>query len=115
MTRRVALNWKRTHLRQTAGISVCMSKSGSMGAIATHIEQFLNYLVQERGLSPNTALSYKCDLDQFQLLVLQRGARNAEDLIEGHVLAWIAQLEESHAAENTIARKLTALHSFAKF
>lgn len=86
-----------------------------MGAIATHIEQFMKYLVQERGLSPNTAISYKCDLDQFQLLALQRGARNAEDLIEGHVLAWIAQLEASSAAAATIGRKLTALHSFAKF
>lgn len=86
-----------------------------MGVLATHMEQFLNYLVQERGLSPNTALSYKCDLDQFHMIALQRGARNAEDLIEAHVLAWIGELEARGAAEATIARKLTALHSFAKF
>src|SRR5262249_11043278 len=86
-----------------------------MGNLAIHIEQFLGYLVRERGLSPSTAVSYQCDLEQFQLVALQRGAREAEELIEAHALAWIAQLEANGAADATIARKLTALHSFAKF
>ena len=86
-----------------------------MGMLQTDIESFLTYLLSERGLSPNTADSYRIDLEQFALLALQRGARRTEDLLESHVLAWIAQLEGRKAADATIARKLTALHSFAKF
>lgn len=86
-----------------------------MGALQTHIDAFLRYIERERGFSPNTIAMYKIDMAQFALVALQRGAREAEDLIESHVLAWVAQMEAQNAADNTIARKLTALHAFAKF
>lgn len=86
-----------------------------MPPIANHIQQFIHYLLHERGLSPNTARSYYYDLQQFHLLALQRGARNAEDILQNHVLAWIANLEQNDASPATITRKLTALHSFARF
>lgn len=86
-----------------------------MEEIQTHIDRFLAYLVTERGLSPNTATAYRIDLDQFMMVALQRGARHVEDIIQSHVFAWISQLMEKGAAENSIARKMGALHSFAKY
>src|SRR5579871_6516223 len=86
-----------------------------MADLQTHIESFLLYLVAERGLSPNTASAYHIDLEQFAMVAMQRGARSAEDLLEAHVLAYIAQLKEKGAAENSIARKMGAVHSFAKY
>ncbi len=86
-----------------------------MEEIQTHVERFLGYLVTERGLSPNTATAYRIDLDQFMLIALQHGVRRVEDIIQSHVFDWIAQLMEKGAAENSIARKLGALHSFAKY
>jgi integrase/recombinase XerD len=86
-----------------------------MADIQTHIDSFMLYLVAERGLSPNTASAYHIDLEQFAMVALQRGARNAEDLMESHVLAYIAQLQERKAAENTIARKMGAIHTFSKY
>lgn len=86
-----------------------------MSFLPDEIERFLKYLVQERGLSPNTAASYKVDLEQFALSAMQRGARNGEDLLESHVLSWLAQLLEQGLCEATLARKLTALHTFAKY
>ncbi len=86
-----------------------------MGKLQTHIDAFLSYIDTERGLSPRTVEGYRIDLEQFALLALQRGVRDAEELLETHVLAWIAQLDANGAAENSIARKLTAVHSFAKF
>ncbi|HZP83446.1 MAG TPA: tyrosine recombinase [Chthonomonadaceae bacterium] len=86
-----------------------------MGFLQTHIESFMSYLTTERGLSPHTAEAYRYDLEQFLLIALQRGVRNAEDILESHVLAWIAQMVEQQLAENTIARRLTALHTFAKY
>jgi integrase/recombinase XerD len=86
-----------------------------MGNLPQHIEAFFLYLTAERGLSPNTAASYRYDLEQFLMIALQRGARDAEDLLESHVLAWIAQLEVSGLSVSTVGRKLGALHSFAKY
>ncbi len=86
-----------------------------MGFLPTHIETFLAYLETERGYSPNTIVAYKCDLEQFTMVAFQRGARQAEDVIESHALAWIAQMEANGAAITTIARKLGTLHTFAKY
>jgi integrase/recombinase XerD len=79
------------------------------------LEGFLLFLTAERGLSEHTATNYKCDLEQFFLVAMQRGARNAEDLIEPHVLAFVAACKERALSESSIARKLGAIHSFAKY
>jgi integrase/recombinase XerD len=86
-----------------------------MPDIQTHLERFQTYILAERGLSPNTATGYRADIEQFVMVAMQRGARQVEDFIESHVLAWIAQLMDHKAAENSIARKLGALHTFAKY
>ena len=86
-----------------------------MADIQQHIEDFLAYLKTERGMSPNTTQAYGIDLAQFQLVALQRGARSVQDLAEGHALAFIGQLTEKGAAENSIVRKLGAMRSFAKY
>lgn len=86
-----------------------------MADIQTHIEQFLRYIVTERGLSPNTEEAYRMDLNQFMMVALQRGARQAEDLMESHLLAYIAQMVAKGLSESSIARRMGAIHSFAKF
>lgn len=86
-----------------------------MAKLLAQIEGFVAYITTERGLSPNTVGGYKGDLDQFASIALQRGIRSAEEILETHVLAWIAQLEEQGAAASSITRKFTTLHSFAKY
>jgi integrase/recombinase XerD len=86
-----------------------------MRSIADSIDAFVSYVLAERGHSQHTASAYRVDLEQFALVAMQRGARTDQDLIEAHALAYIAQLNERRLAESTIARKVTALHSFAKF
>jgi integrase/recombinase XerD len=86
-----------------------------MPDIQTHLERFLTYILAERGLALNTARGYRVDIEQFVLVAMQRGARQVEDFLESHVLAWIAQLVAQGASESSIARKMGALHSFAKY
>jgi len=86
-----------------------------MPDIQTAIDRYMNYILTERGLAPNTAIGYRGDLRQFMLIAMQRGARLAEDLLETHAFAYIAQLEEKATAENSIARKINSLSGFAKF
>ncbi len=86
-----------------------------MTELETAMDRFLAYIESERGLSPHTVAAYRGDLLQFSMTALQRGARCAEDLLESHVLAFVAQLDERGAAANSVCRKLGALHSFAKY
>jgi integrase/recombinase XerD len=86
-----------------------------MSELQTHIDRFLVYVDAERGMSPNTVMAYKTDMEQFALTALQRGVREAEDLLESHVLAYIAQLQERGISENSIARKVGTVHTFAKY
>lgn len=86
-----------------------------MSELQTHIDRFLVYVDAERGMSPNTVMAYKTDMEQFMMTALQRGVRQAEDLLESHVLAYIAQLQERGISENSIARKVGTVHTFAKY
>jgi len=86
-----------------------------MPELDIHLEGFLVYLTAERGLSQHTVLNYRGDLEQFFLVAMQRGARIAEELVEPHVLAFIAHSKARGLSESSIARKLGAIHSFAKF
>jgi integrase/recombinase XerD len=86
-----------------------------MTTLPEQIERFVRYILTERGLAENTASSYQTDIEEFCLLAMQRGARSGEDLLEAHALAYIAQLKERGLATNSIARKITSLHAFAKY
>ncbi len=84
-----------------------------MSNLSEHIERWQKYLTHERGLSPHTIQNYRYDLEKFLLIALQRGARNAEDLIESHALAFLGFYKDKGAADNTMARLIVSLHSFA--
>ncbi len=86
-----------------------------MPDLQNHIDGFLAYAATERGLSSNTVSAYCTDLGQFMMIALQRGARTAEDLAETHVLAYVAHMTERGLAQNSIARRMGAVHSFAKY
>ncbi len=86
-----------------------------MADLQTHLDGFLLYLTAERGLSPHTATNYRGDLEQFFLIAMQRGVRLGEELIELHVLTFVAHCKDRGLSESSIARKLGAIHSFAKY
>jgi integrase/recombinase XerD len=86
-----------------------------MADFQTTLARYVTYLESERGVSPNTVRAYRLDVEDFLLVAMQRGAREPDDLLESHALAYIAQLDGKGAADATITRKIGSLHSFAKF
>jgi integrase/recombinase XerD len=86
-----------------------------MSDLQEHIDGFLAYAATERGLSLNTLSAYRTDMAQFMMIAMQRGARTAEELAESHVLAYIAHMTERGLADNSVARRTGAVHSFAKY
>ena len=79
------------------------------------LDQFLNHLSVEVGLSANTIESYRRDLERY-LRFLRDGKVDAVGAIgQEHISKFITLLSRKGLAANTIARKLSSLRRFHKF
>ncbi len=87
--------------------------------IEVKVQEFLDYLLVEKGYSNNTIVAYRNDLVQLvRYLVQERQMEEApdwrkidRDIIIGHIL----HLREREYASSTVARKIAALKSFFHF
>ena len=80
------------------------------------IEIFLDYLLAEKGASPNTIDSYRYDLMDFlAFLQSSAGLANAGAATRQQVIAYLALCRRRQMASKTLSRKLSALRTFYKF
>lgn len=84
------------------------------------IDNFLKYLVVEKGFSRNTQEAYRNDLYQLQHFVEEQASKHGSipswDNIDRQViLSYILNLKEKRYASTTLARKIAAAKSFFKF
>jgi integrase/recombinase XerC len=80
------------------------------------IEQFIRYLATERNVSSHTLEAYQSDMEQFlEFLLQERGADATVEMVE-HLLIrrYMALLHKSHK-KSSIGRKLAAIRAFFKF
>jgi integrase/recombinase XerD len=84
-----------------------------------NIQEFLDYLIAEKGSSDNTIAAYRNDLTQFHAFVSQPGQLDEEgiweDLTRDHLINYILYLKEREYASATVARKVAATKSFCHF
>lgn len=76
------------------------------------IQQFLEYIVEEKGYTSNTLAAYRNDLSQFTDYVRGKGSSWEEvdhDTIMDYIMAMKGQQEY---ASSTVARKVAAIKSF---
>lgn len=78
------------------------------------IARYVDHLAVERGLSRNSILAYRRDLEQFAGFVAERGVGLC-DLREPHLLDFMAWLRKRGQADSSIARKVSAIRMFARF
>lgn len=80
------------------------------------IQEFLDYLVAERGGSDNTVAAYRNDLEQFYAFVTRPGQLRGEPswaaLTRDNLVSYILFLKEREYASATVARKVAAMKSF---
>ena len=84
------------------------------------IESFLDFLVVERGFSPNTIAAYGNDLRQFATFVAEQAAANNLDpewaaVDRELILSYILAIKEKSYASATVARKVAAIKTFSEF
>jgi integrase/recombinase XerD len=84
-----------------------------------NIQEFLDYLIAEKGCSDNTVAAYRNDLTQFHEHVQATGDGLEEEGWSGVsrecLINYILSLKEREYASATVARKVAAVKSFCHF
>lgn len=80
-----------------------------------NLDQFLNYLVVEKGLSANTLEAYGRDLARYVGFVTDLGISRPVDICAASVLEFLASLKKAGLSPRSRARTLVALRTFHKF
>jgi integrase/recombinase XerC len=76
-----------------------------------HIEQFLDYLKAERGVSPHTLKAYAGDLQEFHQFL----KKTPKDIDNLDIRSFLAALHHKKLKKTSIARKLATIRSFFKY
>jgi len=79
------------------------------------IKQFSDYLLVERGLSINTIISYKLDLQDFAKFIDEKTKKSLIDLGHNDISLYLSYLKDNKLASSSIDRKMDSLRTFYKF
>jgi integrase/recombinase XerD len=79
------------------------------------LEEFLNYLSVERGLSKNTISSYRSDLFSFINYLETKGAAGIEKIKRDDITKYLLHLKDKGLSGNSVSRALVAIKMFYKF
>lgn len=90
-------------------------ESRAPAGFADGTQAFLNTLALERGLSANTRMAYRRDLDQAAAHFGRAGAADWRAVTAEHAAAWVHALTGARYTPASLARKLTALRMLARF
>ncbi len=78
------------------------------------ITEFLNYISLERGLSKNTFLAYKMDLEKYSSFLKKKG-KTFSDVEPDDITNFLWQEKEKKKAATSLARNLAAIKSLHRF
>ncbi|WP_110111218.1 site-specific tyrosine recombinase XerD [Bacillus sp. CGMCC 1.16541] len=80
------------------------------------IQDFIHYLVVERGLAKNTIDSYERDLKKYvQFLKSVEQLQSVNEISRTHIIAFLRYLKEEQKSSKTIARHIASIRSFHQF
>jgi integrase/recombinase XerC len=79
------------------------------------IDLFLQYLAQEKRLSPHTVTNYRRDLSQLTQFCEQQNLTNWSEIKSKNIRQFIAQLHRQGLAGRSIQRALSAVRSLYRF
>ncbi|HTO02532.1 MAG TPA: site-specific tyrosine recombinase XerD [Opitutus sp.] len=89
-------------------------QSRAPAAFVEHIEAYLGFISLERGLSKNTLLGYRRDLDQAAAFLARHGVENWRVAKGEEVARWIHSLNTGYTVAS-LARKVSALRNLARY
>ncbi len=79
------------------------------------IDQFLDYVLLERGLSENTRKAYYADLESFSSFLSSNRIKSFNSVERKHILNYLMAEKERGLAVNSISRHLVAIKVFFSY
>lgn len=79
------------------------------------LRSYLTYLVEERGVSRNTEMSYAGDLTDFVTYLETIAVNRPNDLRAHHLTSYLNDLRTEGRTNSTLIRRIVSLRSFCKF
>ncbi|MFA5063741.1 MAG: site-specific tyrosine recombinase XerD [Candidatus Omnitrophota bacterium] len=79
------------------------------------IDTFLNYLAVERGLSNNTIISYREDLNAYLDFIEKSNINTLSKISKNNITSFMFCQKEKGISVNSIARRLAAIRMFHRF
>jgi integrase/recombinase XerD len=79
------------------------------------IDEYINYLLIEKGCSPHTIEAYGRDLGSFSAHVRARGLSGVKDVAPDMILSHLAEQRERGLSSKSVNRGLAAVRGFYKF
>jgi len=79
------------------------------------LDQFLHYLIVEKGLSKNTIEAYSHGLNRFLNYLKTKGVQEVRDVDKFHVRGFLLALNKKNLAPRSIVRNLVAIRTFFRF
>ncbi len=76
------------------------------------LDQFMDYLTLERGLSANTRLGYGHDLSEFLAFLSRKGRAGIQDVERRDILDFLMESKQKGLAAASLARRLVAVKVF---
>ncbi len=80
-----------------------------------YVDDYLGYLVVERGASVNTVSAYRRDLAEYTRFLEERGITEPAKVGRDDVTAYVASLRARGLAPSSVERKVASLKGFHKF
>lgn len=79
------------------------------------LDEFLNYLSVERGLSTNTLIAYRTDITHFIAWLETKGTADVERVRKQDIAGYLLALKDRGISSNSISRALVAIKMFFRF
>jgi len=79
------------------------------------LDQFLHYLIVEKGLSKNTIEAYSHGLNRFLRHLREKGVQEIRDVGKLHLRAYLLALRRKNLNAKSIVRNLVAIRTFFRF
>lgn len=80
------------------------------------IDEFLNYCLIDKGLSKNTYLSYKNDLEKYKNYLNKQNINQIYDIKTSDIISYIEYIQKKeHDEISSVARKLTSIKNYHAF
>ncbi|RKY33550.1 MAG: site-specific tyrosine recombinase XerD [Candidatus Omnitrophota bacterium] len=83
--------------------------------IDAYINEFLHYLMLERGLSSNTISAYQSDLDKFAFFIKENGLPDLLHLRQEHIREFVYSLNQNNLKKSSIVRNISAIKMFFRY